>query len=669
MKLIHIISKNFRVLLRSKTTALMLLVGPLFIIILVGLAFNTQTQVKFVIGVNSLESNTTEKYTELAEQFITILSDANYTISRYQSEDVCVEDIKRGIIHACITFPPGFEIGNNKSNEIVFYVDQTRSNLVYEIQNALASKVQFQSSQLSTGLTNNLLSVISESSKTNDDNLVRLLKMKTKLDSTDQELTNISAKIASIDLTTGNISFDNANAKILEIESDLIAWDSDAQVFLGTSKQFVTQLEIQYPAVTNANSSFNTVNYRTSWASFNDSETSNFNASGTAVEDMKASLDSTKNSIDVLRDKINTAQNTQAAVKNRVDALKTKTADLQADVTAVKASIDALKGQINAISVTNAANIVNPITTRIQPVVSKNTNLAYFFPYLVVLIVMFISLVLSSTLVVMEKTSKAYFRNFVTPTRDLTMIIATFITNFLVVAIEIAVILSMAAYFLSTSLFSNIMLVIVLLVLCISLFTLIGMSLGYLLRTQEGSMVASIAVGSIFLLLSNLIIPLESMAKVIQNFTPLNPYVVSSEVLRKLIIFKLEWTDLMPAFLFLAVLSAVIFVAMVIIQRLSKVRYFTKMPHVKEKPRDQNVARDIPSFKLANNVLLTSLEDLIRELETMDDEVFFVHVNKRKNDFYTWIKDGIEDKELAEKIKGKTEKDELRKVLLKELEK
>ena len=177
-------------------------------------------------------------------------------------------------------------------------------------------------------------------------------------------------------------------------------------------------------------------------------------------------------------------------------------------------------------------------------------------------------------------------------------------------------------------------------------------------------MLASIAVGSVFLLLSNLIIPLESMAAVIRNITPYNPYVIASEVLRKLIIFKLAWADVSFQIGFLAVVSIIIFGAMVVIQRLSKVRYFTKMPHVKELLKETGKQKDIPSFKLKNGVLLTSLEDLARELETMEDEVFETHVNKKRNDLYIWIKDGVEDKDLAEKIKGKSEREAFRTALL-----
>ena len=58
-----ILSKNIRLLLRSKSSAVIILLGPLIVVTLVGVAFsNSQNQFALSVGVYS------EKYSELAEQ-------------------------------------------------------------------------------------------------------------------------------------------------------------------------------------------------------------------------------------------------------------------------------------------------------------------------------------------------------------------------------------------------------------------------------------------------------------------------------------------------------------------------------------------------------------------------------------------------------------------------
>ena len=78
-------------------------------------------------------------------------------------------------------------------------------------------------------------------------------------------------------------------------------------------------------------------------------------------------------------------------------------------------SLNSMHSNIGGIQIDNAQKIVNPITTKIQPIVAEKTYLNYIFSGLLTLVIMFISILLSTTIVMMEKTSPSYFRNFITP--------------------------------------------------------------------------------------------------------------------------------------------------------------------------------------------------------------------------------------------------------------
>lgn len=56
------------------------------------------------------------------------------------------------------------------------------------------------------------------------------------------------------------------------------------------------------------------------------------------------------------------------------------------------------------------------------------------------------------------------------------------------------------------------------------------------------------------------------------------------------------------------------------------------------------------SFKLAKGGEIKNLEELEKELTTMDHDTFTHHVNNNRNDFYNWINEVIQDKELAKRI-------------------
>src|SRR3989338_8304837 len=56
------------------------------------------------------------------------------------------------------------------------------------------------------------------------------------------------------------------------------------------------------------------------------------------------------------------------------------------------------------------------------------------------------------------------------------------------------------------------------------------------------------------------------------------------------------------------------------------------------------------SFWLCTNQKLFSLRELSAILTNVGDEVFRYHVNRDKNDFENWIRDVIQDRELAREI-------------------
>ena len=69
--------------------------------------------------------------------------------------------------------------------------------------------------------------------------------------------------------------------------------------------------------------------------------------------------------------------------------------------------------------------------------------------------------------------------------------------------------------------------------------------------------------------------------------------------------------------------------------------------------RAKKILRVVPtskSFWLCTNEYLRSLNTLADALEIVSDDVFRYHVDKYKNDFATWVKDCIDDKDLAREI-------------------
>ena len=150
---------------------------------------------------------------------------------------------------------------------------------------------------------------------------------------------------------------------------------------------------------------------------------------------------------------------------------------------------------------------------------------------------MFISILLSNTLVMMEKHSPAYFRNFITPTKNITFILATYFTSLILVSVQILIIICISSFFFQSNLLSTLLITIPVIIIITTFFTFTEMIIGYIFTSEETSTLAAISIGSIFLFLSNVILPLESMPDYVQRVAQFNPFVLSETLLRRSIIF------------------------------------------------------------------------------------------------------------------------------------
>jgi len=88
-----------------------------------------------------------------------------------------------------------------------------------------------------------------------------------------------------------------------------------------------------------------------------------------------------------------------------------------------------------------------------------------------------------------------------------------------------------------------------------------------------------------------------------------------------------------------------------VLQKTSKYKVFNKITTQDE------------SFKLNNGKTLFSLNDLIRELKDMSEDVFNHHVNVERNDFSDWANHVFDQKKLAFLLKNCKNKEEMLKLL------
>ena len=509
-KLIMMIKKDIKILIRSKTSALIVLLGPLVIILLVGLAFNSSSLYNIRIATYS------ESYSELTDSITKSLENQEYSVIKAKSLESCKDGVKFGDFHLCAIFPKDLKIGD-KDNIIEVYVDQSRINLASLITNTISEKVSAKSTELGISLTTDMLSVLDKTKKSIEEKIIIINKLISDNSDSTLKIQGSEDNLNKIDLT-GNISEIN-----------------------------FTDIEAQVNAIRNK-----------------------YNVSLVMSNNLKNSIEDVKLGVDTLKLKLDEASKSRASTIQDLESIRKLLTISLADLNSLRTALNTISAEVGSIKVTDAGLIVEPIKTSVQPITKDKSHLSFLFPTMIVLVIMFISVLLSSTIVVREKLSAAYFRNFITPTSDLLYMIGTYLTNIILVMLQLLILFLVSLYFFKNQLLSMAPNLALAILIIASVFIFIGMIIGYLFRTEETSTLASISINSIFLVFSNTILPIESLPGAFREIVKYNPFVVSEGMLKKILLFNTDITTLLNSIYILMSFIIILFIISYIARELTK---------------------------------------------------------------------------------------------------
>ena len=188
-----LLKKNFKLILRSRSSATVFLLGPLIIIFLVSAAFNTTSLFNIKIGAYS------DSYSELSESLLQELGQKQFIIEKFSSKEKCIDDLKNNLVHVCAVIPSNLQAGS--SENIEFFVDNSKVNLVWIIIDAVSKRVTTKSTELSQILANNLLTTLSNTNEKLSQKAPVLNSIVTSSKDLETKFTQISASLDALDFS------------------------------------------------------------------------------------------------------------------------------------------------------------------------------------------------------------------------------------------------------------------------------------------------------------------------------------------------------------------------------------------------------------------------------------------------------------------------------------
>jgi ABC-2 type transport system permease protein len=643
MKLLTIIFKNFKILFRSKTSAFVVLLGPLLIIALISLALSNTEEFQINVGIIAQDNE------GMTQQFISHLESGNYKLINYSTIDECTEEIRLQTTHLCISFPENFKIDNSDEiKEVQFYADKTRINLVESIVSSVKSTITVKSDEISLGFTENILETINVTSNEVAKQKLILEEIKEKASGSEKNIEKIKSNSEEIskNLESSKNELKNVNSHNDEIESSMNNLKTKTETLLTDLDKLLDTLEDSGTA------SSSTSKVRTDYNAVND-------ILETETNDIKEGNDALKNIVDNVDETINSASNYD--IKTFANNANTEMSVISEKIIEIENKIKTIENKISLLEVTSAENIINPFSIKVNSIASTSERSTFMFPYFVTLIILFVGIMLSSTLIVMEKQSRAFFRTFTTPTREVYHIIANIITNMIVILLQLGLIVIGAIYYLKIPALNNYPVTLVILILSLLFFIMLGILLGYIFKTQEGTNIGSISIGSISIFLSNLILPVESFPEIVRKMLMFNPFMLCSELFKKSMLFSASFKVLQNQLILLGSYLVVITILVIIFYMISLNKFLSVISNNKILKRTHFTNDNC--LRLQDGTLLKNKNDLLHALKDMQEDEYIQFVHNHHNEFALWIKDSFKDKKLARKIKKAKIKDKIIEVL------
>lgn len=624
-QLITILKKDLKLLMRSKSSTAAVLLGPLVVILLVGLVFSNVGEPEIVIGAVEADFDNADIYLESLNDAFTVLS--------FGQEQECVQSVRRGTTVACVVL----EEGNPPKARI--HVDPSDINVVYAVIDRVTGQLDEQSTFLREGFATSLLDSVTKSTVKLGLDVEQLQEANALLEQQEERSQSIAQDLRNLQI---DVRITSRSELQQVLDSSINARDD----LLEFSRLLLDEYE---DLAQDVNDSDSLDDLEIHWDFYTDIADDVTNTDDDVFTELLADLED-------VSDEIEESREDAQALASQAQQMRSSLQTANNDVGAVLNSITQVQRDLSTLDISRG-DIVNPIEPVIEPVVTQDDSFSFVFPYFVTLIIMFTAVLLASTIIVRERQSSAFFRNFAVPLPDWIFVVSTFCTTVMVVLMQLIIISLVAAFFTSFSLLSNIWAGLLTLFIIVTFFSTLGMLIGYIFKSQEAVMLAAIAVSSLLLFISDLVLPAETLPGAVQFLVNGNPLVLSAELLKTVLLFGFGIGDIAMGLVVLLLYVVILFTAILFVQRLARARHFELSGAPERIQQFIDLQEIVEGKELAiGEWVVTNIEELVRALQLMDDEEYEKYASHRHNAIADWVLDVYKDEKLARNLKNKSRK-------------
>lgn len=560
MMLSAAIKKNIKLMMSSKLTVGIIFLAPFLLLLIVQGVYDSSNSLDITVGV--VENND-----PLFESILDGIGD-QFNIATFEQSDDCLESLKRGQVHVCIELD---------EREFVFHVDYSKIKLAEEIISRLSTILTKSSEnvrivflealiQKSTMMSDMLRTLADqyETSLTQDNPLENLDDMNAKFTQTRDSIQEIRLSLDEVSRES-HTTYEETESSLGSFSNQLGDVQNKAEYQQGrlsdirenayncegrylpplTDFDSMTDAELQNvlvhygeckcveqyePVLISAEGDLGDVVDYTDNAQdeIDNSKQRNkqfYQITSGAISLQKRKLSSFEDQAGIFENEINSLRND---LQNRLDVFGISLRNLSEYASTVSSQIGNEGGALS-----------DPLMLTVSPLSIERELIVYMFPLLLLLIMMFISLLFSSSFAYNEKTSLATNRNKLSPLLPLVHFFGLFFCLIIVLLVQVLLMLLLSNIFFPLALtFGMILKILVVTSLFLATFVFTGLIIGKIMKSQLVVVLVSIGVTVFCFLYSSMTNPVEMMDGFVKLIVSINPYVIAGQNISTAILYN-----------------------------------------------------------------------------------------------------------------------------------
>lgn len=491
-----IIKKNILILIHSRLSAAILIIGPLALVIILNTALGG-AELKNIGAAIFIPQNDSQ-----ISKVIEGLEKKGFNLIETSKKEECKKKVLSSETNVCIIL--------EKEGEryiLTTFLDPSKQNVIWRVYNLIE--------------------------KTVEENSIELRRE--KIDLLEEKIDTYLQKIKEV-----NTKASEASDQLLRIKEVIRDTETKIKEKRITFEQEARNLRINIASI---------IQTTTILASLEDSNKTGVNDNFKALLEIEREIE--KGIIHLQNEIIENQTNTDSI---SLSTLERKMGQSSSEIDSTiqilqnfKQEISLIEKDLSSLKESNLESTLHPIQIQNQDLltnslgVKRTTDLTfidYLFPSFLSMFVMFTSLLFSTLLIARERVSRAYIRNMIIEKSKRNLVWGSFATILIMTMIQTLAILILSQFLLHLNPLSFAPILILVMFLFSSIFITIGLSLGYLFKSQETALAASLFTGILFLLFSSIISPLESLSPMIREILSYSPIVMSEGIINKVLLFN-----------------------------------------------------------------------------------------------------------------------------------